>query len=977
MRWPRFTILQLMLVAALVALLLGLFTSSWRVSAFHQIEQLAFSPRGTLLAAKYSGGAVQVWRVADGSPRLVAQALRRPQILIYDGSTIHFLSEDKLLRLEPRFAGAAISTRLEELTISTRAVREVGRLDGFQAYPGFQSAGGEHVAYIDWQNMGQIGCFDLRAQRLSWERNLGASASLIALSADGRTLAAMDQNGTIHVLDANSGQTQQKFAAGGLDRVAISGDGKLLAIPQSAAAPASGTAVIRLHPTQSPDAHHDIVTNLQQVWSVSLSADGLRLAAITNGAVECYDIASRQRLARVGIEDPHYSALSVIPISAGQVMLSPNGDVLAMASGGRILLHEVPGGRLTHVITGGPRWLHVVIFTLGFALWSAAWGIVGKRERDRRPAPEPKTLPSRRPPAAKRPANTSASGIVALVVITIAVACLVAANWPITWDAALATFSWLTGGLFLVVALGFIYYWLVRLFMGPHYFTLLRLRQITGTPGRLFVRGSTQFWFAAPSPYEAHVGPICEEVAARTRALFGEGAARPKETLIAWLDQQADLDAFLRQHVPIAAVVPSVWSARCAVVCEETALRNFGRPASALRAAVALLCSIRVKRGLLPGWVAGLVSRELCQDDESAAEWRAATRRMKVLLARRPDWNPRTVLNRPTAERRDLWLSLDEAASWREVRAEIDFLATLAPLLFGPAATADRRDKSRAWLRAVRPKDDPIATLTHAIGVSLDDLLAEWRQALDRCDGLPYDVPPPQRQVQLQSLISQRILDRTLPAAERARAVRCLGGTSYAGAAGVLIALVDDPRCEFRDEIIRSLENLSGRALGDDLTAWQAWWSALPAAIRWDEDSTPVQEKSIEAAAPDAMLSGIVAAVLTNGTRPPAPVELRLVFCLMAIGGVIALAIPITLMFLIGPLLFVTIYFSLLVGVQAVARGAARDTNNLAGTARLQAANILACDPINLVLSIVEHALLGRQRVRNYLAEWGGSSQRT
>lgn len=979
MRLPRFTILQLLLAATLVALVLGLVTASWRVNSFHHIEQVAFSPGGTLLAAKYSGGAVQVWRIGGSRPRLVAQAFGRARLLGFDSSTIHFLSEDKLLKLEPEFSAGGMSTRLRELTISTREVREAGRIAGQHAYPGFQLAGGKRVVYIDWQNTGHVCGFNVETQTVDRRWSLGAAAAQLALSADGGTLAATDQNGVIHVIDVENDERRNKFPGGGLERIAMSGDGRFLAAPQSAAAPASGTAVIFVHATASGAAPAYLVTELPQVWSVGLSADGSRLAAIGSDAIECYDVHSKQRLARVLAAGAFVRIAAVQSREFGNIVLSPDGGLLASVRSGQIRLHDVPGGRLAHVITGGPRWLHIVIFTLGFALWSAGWGIVAKRERARRPAtPQAGPAPVRKAPTPQAQARTVALALVGLVLMAIVSVLLYSVSRPPSLGLAFEMLGYLAGGLVVVLALGAVYYWLVRWLMGPHYFTLLRLRQIAGTPGRLLPRGGTLFWFAAPSPYEAEVGPIFDEVAARTRMLFGTQSLRRTETLVAWLDRQCDLDAFLGRHVPIAAVVPNVWSARTAVVCEETALRNFGRPTSALRAAVALLFSIRIRRGLLPGWVAGLVSRQLCQDEESPAELRAAIRRMKVLLARRPDWNPRVVLLRPDAQRRDLWLGLEEAAAWREVQAEIDFLATLGPLLFGPQAPPQRREKALAWLRALRRKDDPVATLERALGVSLNELLGEWRESIDRGDALAYDAAPPERLRQLQLLTARRIADRTQPAAERARAVRCLGGTSYAGAAGVLIELLADPRCEFREEAIRSLENLSGRTLGDDLAAWRAWWDSLrDEEVRWQSAGQRAQA----GLAASGLLSGVVSTALANrgpAPLPPTPLELRMVYGLMAIGGLIALAIPIAFMFLVGPLLFVTIYFSLLVGVQALARGAARDPHNLSGVANLQAANILACDPINLLLSIVEHALLRREPVQQYLAQAssGGLNQR-
>src|SRR5436190_512224 len=154
MRVPRFTTLQLMLAAALVALVLGLFTSSWRVSAYHRIEQLAFSPSGTHLAAKYSGGAVQVWNLDGSRPRVVAQSRSGASLLDFDFGTVHFVTDDRLLKLESRFAEGQLVVR--ELIVSTRQVREVARFPLALMAPLFQAASDERLLLLDSTDPGRI-----------------------------------------------------------------------------------------------------------------------------------------------------------------------------------------------------------------------------------------------------------------------------------------------------------------------------------------------------------------------------------------------------------------------------------------------------------------------------------------------------------------------------------------------------------------------------------------------------------------------------------------------------------------------------------------------------------------------------------------------------------------------------------------------------------------------------------------------------
>ena len=105
-------------------------------------------------------------------------------------------------------------------------------------------------------------------------------------------------------------------------------------------------------------------------------------------------------------------------------------------------------------------------------------------------------------------------------------------------------------------------------------------------------------------------------------------------------------------------------------------------------------------------------------------------------------------------------------------------------------------------------------------------------------------------------------------------------------------------------------------------------------------------------------------------TSSDLPVPLAMILCwgLMVVGGIVALGIPIVLMFTFGPRLFPTIYFSLFVGLAAIARGAARDSINLKRMAALQLANMIALDPANVVFAAMEFALLRSRSVKNYLS---------
>src|SRR5436305_12213874 len=120
MRHFRFSILQLLLAATLVALVLGLVTSAWRATQYQAIEQLCFSPSGNYLAARYSGGGMAVWRLDNGGPKLAARVAGKFGLLNFCFGSIHFIADDTLLEAESPLGSAAGGVQIRTLNPQTR-----------------------------------------------------------------------------------------------------------------------------------------------------------------------------------------------------------------------------------------------------------------------------------------------------------------------------------------------------------------------------------------------------------------------------------------------------------------------------------------------------------------------------------------------------------------------------------------------------------------------------------------------------------------------------------------------------------------------------------------------------------------------------------------------------------------------------------------------------------------------------------------
>lgn len=73
MRLPRYTTLQLLMVATLIALILGLVTASRQSAGVIQRFRFTFSADGTRLVMQHEKGPAQVWKIDIDPPQLVEQ----------------------------------------------------------------------------------------------------------------------------------------------------------------------------------------------------------------------------------------------------------------------------------------------------------------------------------------------------------------------------------------------------------------------------------------------------------------------------------------------------------------------------------------------------------------------------------------------------------------------------------------------------------------------------------------------------------------------------------------------------------------------------------------------------------------------------------------------------------------------------------------------------------------------------------------
>ena len=382
-RIPRFTTLQLLLAAALCALLLGLATGSWRASAYSQVTAVRFSPDGKYLAARYASSSIQVWDVSDARARRVA-AITSSSPWAYDNSGLHFANNETLIDVPCRWNGVLVQGEVRTLSLASGSLES--RFACQTTAEGMlYAAAGDTFACMDWPSR-SVHCYSLQDTRLVQRIPAAMPGWGYSLTPNGRTLVMPDQTGAVTVFDVASGSVLHREPAQGLVAAALSSDGGRLAVVSWT--PPGG--LVRVRDLKDSTELRIFSPDVSGVQWVGFAADGSQLATAGYDAAELYDVNTGHRIARVVFDDAYatsrWSPLGTTWLSGGgpgHFSLSPDGRTLASFDGPRVLLWDLPGGQPRRTINSDSRMLQIILFVALFALWSAAWGIIARRQHVR------------------------------------------------------------------------------------------------------------------------------------------------------------------------------------------------------------------------------------------------------------------------------------------------------------------------------------------------------------------------------------------------------------------------------------------------------------------------------------------------------------------------------------------------------------------------------------------------------------------
>jgi hypothetical protein len=389
-----------------------------------------------------------------------------------------------------------------------------------------------------------------------------------------------------------------------------------------------------------------------------------------------------------------------------------------------------------------------------------------------------------------------------------------------------------TPGLFAAPIIPYILFALIRnrLFSGEK-FAMAHARKVAGEGGEEVELGPLMLWYSGPTDPAPMLLEQMEAVRGRFATMVGEEIEVRGPLRIFCFDRRDAFVAFHRQMSTDLWNYDGIYNpapARSLTLATEV-IRHRPCDTEATARSLFTLALLEQYKGFLPvPWLQAGINYALTAGDGGLDR---LNRKMVVSMARGTTLGEELFRFKPGA-----FFKLLKNWPVHEDHARLSqFIAqswSLIEYLCGEDATEDRRGRYRAYLKATRRGEPDEAVFQSQFGHGYDRLLEGWRGwVLERGVGT-YGPPLPRIRDALTERLIPTVLDRRARIMDRILSIRGMGWAGDVPGADALIGLLRAGGEIPKEEIVWSLEAISGLARGDDLNRWSEWWDGLPQDVR-------------------------------------------------------------------------------------------------------------------------------------------------
>ena len=512
---------------------------------------------------------------------------------------------------------------------------------------------------------------------------------------------------------------------------------------------------------------------------------------------------------------------------------------------------------LVGLVLGYVRWLPrsidddpllaFLLFTVGWLGWQFAWG-AARKERFSQPCEacgmpfvpagkgETRTtcnrcrLRSKPPDTARRDTRRTLVALVVLVTIiagAVLSPAVAARAGPYFWIALPLAAILATAGLILVLfAASYVVFLLrSRRLRATDEYLFARARKHSGHAGEIVESGPLVVWSDVQVDAPAMFNARFEESRRAFEAFVGVPVVETRPIRILSFGQHAAFGALLRDMLMDTWNLDGLYLIsphRAIATSREIIPYRVQEPGRTVRTLLAYALLEDLRSIAPPPWLQSGVAAAVANHEEPAAQDRLV-RRMKVALAG------------GAALDADLFLASSAAITklmqaWDDHRSFVNYAQftaqswSVVEYLGGAGADEDRRARFRSFLTDGDAKASQAELCRRHFGIDPTEILGGWRRWIEaQEDGEPGEPPPDVRAALLDRVIPI-VLDPAARPMDRILAIRSMGQAGYRLGADALIGLLRAGDPTLKDEVVWSLEAISGRPFGDDAGRWSAWW---------------------------------------------------------------------------------------------------------------------------------------------------------